>query len=242
MLDNVVAGDKWEFNESVTKCFDNMLERSIPMYSNMRDSVVSMIDNYTHLFKYNKTKLSLLDIGCSNGLMIEHILNKKSDNYELLKVLGIDVSEPMLIDAEQRFKAFDNVSCEFCDMRTDFPNNTRWDIVTSILTIQFTPIEYRKHILHNIYDSMASNGMFICVEKVLGSTDLNNRLFVDTYYDMKRANGYTQAQIDNKRVSLEGVLVPLESDFNKQMFKEAGFKSVETFWRWMNFEGYIAFK
>ena len=59
---------------------------------------------------------------------------------------------------------------------------------------------------------------------------------------MKKQNGYTEEQIERKRLSLEGVLVPVTSDWNIDLLKQAGFRQVDIFWKWMNFVGYIAFK
>ena len=39
MKDQVMPEGKWEFNQEVTDCFDEMLERSIPAYNDMRDLV-----------------------------------------------------------------------------------------------------------------------------------------------------------------------------------------------------------
>lgn len=36
MQDNVMPTGKWEFNQEVTNCFDEMLSRSIPAYADMR--------------------------------------------------------------------------------------------------------------------------------------------------------------------------------------------------------------
>nr|DAT76533.1 MAG TPA: tRNA (cmo5U34)-methyltransferase [Caudoviricetes sp.] len=80
------------------------------------------------------------------------------------------------------------------------------------------------------------------VEKVLGSTDILNQAMVSNYYEMKKTNGYSEEQIERKRLSLEGVLVPVTNDMNINLLKSAGFKHVDVFWRWMNFTGYIAIK
>lgn len=143
--------------------------------------------------------------------------------------------------AINRFKNNKNVSIINCDLR-DYTIQNKYDIITSCLTIQFTPIEYRQRILHDIYMSLNNHGVFIMVEKVLGGTNEINDLMVNTYYDMKRDNGYSNKQIENKRKSLEGVLVPVTNDMNIQFLKSAGFSQVDVFWRWMNFVGYIAIK
>lgn len=242
ITDNVMAEGKWEFDEKVADCFEDMLSRSIPQYDLMRESSANLVYDVIKNSKCRKETFNILDIGCSDGLMIEKLMSKFNGEG---CYTGVDISEPMLKKAKYRF--LDDiinrkVKIENCDLRTDFPSGV-YDAVTSILSIQFTPIEYRQHIIQNIYNSLSSaNGCFIMVEKVLGNTDNINKLFVKNYYDMKKQNGYTEEQIERKRLSLEGVLVPVTSDWNVDLLKQAGFKQVDVFWKWMNFVGYIAFK
>ena len=237
-IDNVVPKEKWEFDSDVADCFENMLQRSIPQYDVMRDSSARLIKDILRLT--NKTdNFNLLDIGCSDGLMIEKLL-QTLDNKG--KYIGIDVSEPMIEKARCRFLNNFNVNINYCDIRTDFPKNS-YDVITAILSIQFTPIEYRQAIISNIYENLVPDkGCFIMVEKVLGNTHRLNELFVDNYYTLKKEHGYSQDQIDRKKLSLEGVLVPVTSDWNIDLLKQAGFREVDVFWRWMNFVGYIAIK
>ena len=246
-IDNVEPGAKWEFDENVADVFENMLERSIPQYEVMRDSVATLAHKAT-LVKPLKLSLSMLDIGCSDGLMIERLIDKfAQDKREGMSIIfnGIDISEPMLKKAKYRFldEIIDRkVNIFEHDLRDGFPEGI-YDVITSVLSIQFTPIEHRQNIIQNIYNHLSpTNGCFIMVEKILGNTAALNNMFVDTYYDMKRKNGYTQEQIDRKRLSLEGVLVPVTNDWNIELLKQAGFKQVDVFWRWMNFVGYIAIK
>ena len=239
--DNVMPDGKWEFDEKVTDCFEDMLSRSIPQYDLMRESSANLVYDIIKNSKYKKDTFNILDIGCSDGLMIEKLMGKfNGDGY----YTGVDISEPMLKKA--KYRLLDDVisrkvKIENCDLRTDYPSGV-YDAITSILSIQFTPIEYRQHIVQNIYNSLSTNGCFIMVEKVLGNTDNINKLFVKNYYDMKKQNGYTEEQIERKRLSLEGVLVPVTSDWNVDLLKQAGFRQVDVFWKWMNFVGYIAIK
>lgn len=70
----------------------------------------------------------------------------------------------------------------------------------------------------------------------------DNVTMVETYEAMKAANGYTSEQIDRKRASLEGVLVPLTAAWNEDLLRQAGFRSIDCFWRWMNFAGWIVIR
>ena len=242
-VDNVVPGEKWEFDEKVADCFADMLSRSIPQYDVMRDTSANLV---TDIITQNNAyrEFNILDIGCSDGLMIQTMLNKLKGNKG--RILGVDVSEPMLKKAEERFSLTNSVSgisvsVRNCDLRYSFPKND-YDVITSILSIQFIPIEYRQTILQNIYDNLCPGGAFIFVEKVLGNTAELNKLFIKEYYDLKKANGYSEEQIERKRLSLEGVLVPVTSDWNKSLLQQAGFRQIDDFWRYMNFVGYIAIK
>jgi tRNA (cmo5U34)-methyltransferase len=85
-------------------------------------------------------------------------------------------------------------------------------------------------------------GALILVEKVLGSNNAIDTMLVDEYYRIKAENAYTQEQISAKRKSLEGVLVPITARWNEEMLKEAGFRSVDCFWRYLNFAGWVAVK
>ena len=245
--DNVEPKEKWEFDESVTECFENMLERSIPQYEIMREAVANLAYDMIVNQDVAKEVHNILDIGCSDGLMLYTLIEKfKQYMYaDKGKFYGVDVSQPMLLKAKHRLLEdviTHKAKIDYCDLKTDFPEGV-FDVITSVLTIQFTPIEYRQHIIQNVYNSLSGkNGCFIMVEKVLGNTDRLNQLFVTNYYRKKAENGYSQSQIDRKRLSLEGVLVPVTNDWNIDLLKQAGFREVDVFWRWMNFVGYIAIK
>ena len=225
-----MSGTKWEFNQEVTEIFENMLKRSIPQYDVMRQSVVNIA------LRFIKKGGKLLDLGSSKGDSV----------CELIELLPIDfilteTSQPMLEHLKNRFKREKNVYVEELDLRHQFPI-AEYCVVQSILTLQFIPIEYRQQIITDIYKNLSVGGVFIFVEKLLGNTADLNRLMVDEYYDMKEKKGYTQAEIDRKRLQLEGILVPVTAKWNEELLIMAGFRQIDCFWRWMNFAGWIAIK
>jgi len=235
--DEVVPDGKWIFDKEVTEVFEDMLSRSIPQYDVMRDAVYNL---GSKILENHKPKV-VLDIGCSDGLSLQKFVNKYGAHA---RIKGIDISEPMINKAKKRYEGYIScgvVSIDRLDLRKDFPLD-KYNLIMSIFTIQFIPIEYRQEIIQKCYDNLVENGAFIFVEKVLGNCSQLNEIMVDEYLKMKRDHGYTQDQIDRKRLSLEGVLVPMTSDWNKDMLRQAGFKKIDSFWRWMNFEGYIAIK
>lgn len=229
MRDEVMPSGKWEFDAEVTAVFDNMLERSIPEYSMMR-SLVEKIGG--HYIRFGKT---IVDIGCSNGNAIAPFVRQYAEDCGFLL---LDVSEPMLKECRARFGKLD---IRNYDITNGIPK-TDACLVLSILTLQFTPIEYRQKIVQSVYDNICPGGAFVMVEKVLGNTNELDDLMVAEYYGIKSENAYTQEQIAAKRKSLEGVLVPITAKWNEDLLRTAGFRKVDCFWRCLNFAGWIAIK
>lgn len=135
-----------------------------------------------------------------------------------LAAIGIDVSQPMIDAAKDRFKREVErgvVKIDNFDLRAGFPPVLA-SVTLCVLTLQFTPIEYRLRIMQDIYDHIMPGGALILVEKVIGGSAKLNASMVDIYYDLKSRNGYSQEQIERKRLSLEGVLVPMTAKWKKK--------------------------
>jgi tRNA (cmo5U34)-methyltransferase len=151
----------------------------------------------------------------------------------------------MLASATERFR--DLIEAKVVrlmewDLRRGLPPYQRASVVLSVLTLMFVPLEYRQQLVQQIYAAIDPGGAFVMVEKVLGASAPLDDVFVRRYYAMKAANGYSDEEIQRKRLSLEGVLVPVRAEWNEQLIRNAGFSTVDCFWRWMNFGGWVAIK
>jgi len=203
MQDKTMPKGKWEFDHEVTAAFDDMLKRSIPQYDVMRQACFDIGKRFV------TPKSDIVDMGCARGEALQSFV-EKFGAYN--RFIGIETSKPMLEASRKRFEGYINtkiVSIRDIDLRNDWPP-CEASVVLSVLTLQFTPIEYRQRILRNVYNDLISGGAFILVEKVLGADADIDEIMVDTYLKMKAINGYTGDQIERKRLSLEGVLVPLQ--------------------------------
>lgn len=233
--DQIMPKDKWEFDDDVSECFDNMLQRSIPQYDVMRQAVTSLAQRYQTEGTY------FLDLGTSLGESIRPLMKLYlNSNF----FLGLEIAEPMLEALRTKFEkeiGLGRLRVKKHDLREGVPQVPSC-VVLSILTLQFTPIEYRQMILESVYKTLKPGGAFILVEKVLGSNSAIDKLLVGIYHEMKRENDYTQEQIERKKLSLEGVLVPVTAKWNEDLLTQAGFQDIECFWRWMNFAGWIGVK
>ncbi len=223
----------WKFDAEVTAAFDDMLQRSIPQYEVMRRTCFDLGRRFV------KRSTTIVDLGCSRGEALAPFVQEFGayNSY-----VGVEVSEPMLEAFKERFRTLLDVGIVRplrADLRQPFRFNGS-SLLLSVLTLQFTPIEHRPRILGDVYDSLVADGALILVEKVIGRDRYTDNLLTSAYLDHKRAMGYTDEQIDRKRLSLEGVLVPLTAQGNEAMLADAGFRHVECFWRWCNFAGWVA--
>jgi len=233
--DDTTPGAKWEFDESVTDAFGDMLARSIPQYDVMRKACFDLA------CKYRTRKTDIVDLGCSRGEAMAELIDKFGAQN---RFIGVEVSPPMLEAARNRFSGLINtgiVDIKDLDLRKEYPA-TGASVTLAVLVVQFVPIEYRLKLLRTIWENTNPGGALIFVEKVLGASADLDAVMVETYYGLKSANGYSQEQIERKRLSLEGVLVPVTAKWNEELLKMSGFTQVDCFWRWMNFAGWIAVK
>jgi tRNA (cmo5U34)-methyltransferase len=226
---------KWEFDASVTQVFDDMLERSVPQYEVMR----GLVDDLIEVYRVERT--AIVDLGASRGEAIARAIDKHGahNTWGL-----VETSPPMLEELQVRFRGL--IDCGVLkvfdmDLRREFPPLPA-SVILSVLTLQFIPIEYRQGVVRRAYQALSPGGAFIVVEKVLGDTAELDEVMVNRYLRMKADNGYTQEEIDRKRLSLEGALVSLTAQWNEELLRRCGFQHVDCFWRWMNFAGWVAVK
>lgn len=233
--DKTMPDGKWAFDQSVTDVFDDMLQRSIPQYQVMRDAVTALASRYA------KRGTAIVDLGCSKGEAIAPLVDRFGVNNTFH---GVEVSKPMLAEFAARFKgmiASGIVRAHDQDIRAWFPP-CRASVTLAVLTLQFTPINYRQGIIQRVYDHTEPGGAFIVVEKVLGEGAEMDAMMVEHYHSLKASNGYSREAIDRKALALEGVLVPVTAQWNADLLRRAGFREVDCFWRWMNFAGWVAVK
>jgi tRNA (cmo5U34)-methyltransferase len=170
--DTGYAASKWQFDDEVTRVFDDMLERSIPQYEVMRRAVTDMA------YRFAQPQTDIVDLGCARGAAIAPLVERFGEQN---RFVGIELSQPMLEASRQRFKTYVErgiVSIESLDLRKEYPKASA-SVTLSVLTLQFVPIEHRQRVVRQIYNSTVSAGALILVEKVLGNTADIDQALVD---------------------------------------------------------------
>ena len=180
----------------------------------------------------------VVDIGASRGDALAPLLILRPGcNFH-----AVEVSAPMRNSMAARF-AGQPVTIWDSDLRYDLSIFDRSiDVVLSVLTLMFIPMEYRTRLVNRIFESLRPGGALLLVEKTIQQDPLMDEIFTEEYYRFKADNGYTAEAIHRKRLSLEGVLVPLTQQWNEDTLRAAGFRHVQVFWRTANFCGILAVK
>jgi len=221
---------QWTFDDGVTACFSDMLRRSIPDLDGMR-AAVNRAASY-HL----RAGDVVLDLGTAHGDAVAGILDRCPD----VTARACECSEPMREAATRRLSAAypGRVEVEGIDLRRGFPAG-RYRVILCVLTLQFTPIEYRQRIVQSCFEALLPGGALLLVEKTIGTSAKVDDFLTGGYLALKAENGYSTEDIERKRLALEGVLVPVTDRWNEDMLDSAGFKDVTAFWRWFNFVGWV---
>ena len=229
-IDHVLL-DRWAFDAEVADVFDDMLSRSIPAYDEMRAVTTRVAEHFL-----SGASPVVVDLGAARGEALACLL----DGHPDVRAIAVEISAPMADAAESRLGA--RASVQRLDLRESFPAVEDVDVILSVLTLQFIPIEHRHHVLADAYGALRHGGALVLVEKVLGESPLTDALLVAAYYDRKRLHGYSEEEITRKRLALEGVLVPVTASLNEALLDAAGFAQVERVWQSLNFAGWVAVK
>jgi tRNA (cmo5U34)-methyltransferase len=223
----------WSFEGPVVKKFDTHINKSIPLYKETHNLFVNLSD----FFLQNNSKI--IDLGCSTGTFLRQVYSRHKKNKKKLQYIGID-SVPEMIKAAK--SKIDSKKIKFFCKNFLTLNLKKSCIISSMYTIQFISPALRQKLINKIYTSLNWGGAFFFVEKVRSKDARFQDYLTQTYLEYKLQNGHTPYEIINKSKSLKGVMEPFSSKGNIDMLKRAGFKDIETVFKYGCFEGFLAIK
>jgi tRNA (cmo5U34)-methyltransferase len=227
--------DAFDFGEETAEVFDDMLERSVPLYRELQ----RMTGELANEFAVSGTQV--YDLGCSTGITLQTLCATVEKEVSFI---GVDFSRAMLDKARHNLTRLDiRRDCRFeeADLNTGVGIENA-SVVVLNLTLQFVRPLYRDRLINDIASGLVDNGCLILVEKVLSNDSLFNRTFVRLHHEMKRRNGYSELEIAQKREALENVLIPYRAEENIELLKKNGFRHADVFFKWYNFCGLLGIK
>jgi tRNA (cmo5U34)-methyltransferase len=225
----------FDFGKDTAKVFDNMLDRSVPFYTEIQRMIGEMAADFA------VSGTNLYDLGCSTCttfVQIDSIIAKG------VNFIGTDASEAMIAKAKEKLGSYPITHpCELiCSDLNKSVSIENASVVIMNLVLQFVRPLRRPRVVEEVAAGINKDGCLILVEKVLSPDSTINRLFIKYYYEMKKRNGYSEMEIAQKREALENVLIPYQYFENRDLLVECGFRHCEMFFRWYNFCGMIAIK
>lgn len=225
----------FEFDESTAEVFDDMVSRSVPLYSELQKMLVQMASHFA------QEGSAIYDLGCATGTTLLGLAKRVPESVRLV---GVDLAKPMLEEARKKLRKYGLADrCEFweADLNNSFELKDA-SIVIMAWTLQFVRPLRRDTLIRSIYDGLRAKGALVLTEKILGPDATLNRLYIDLYLNYKREQGYSELEIAKKREALENVLIPYRVDENIELLQRNGFPLVDVFFRWFNWSGLIAVK
>lgn len=231
-IDNI---GNFSFDERVVEVFPDMIQRSVPGYSNIISAIGMLAERFV------KPNSTVYDLGCSLGAATLSI--RRNIHQEGCKIVSIDNSKAMVERCKLHVNAYRSdtpVDVIEADIRDVAIENA--SMVVLNFTLQFLSPEDRQNLLERIYAGLRPGGILILSEKYVFDDEKSNELLVDLHHDFKRANGYSELEISQKRSAIENVLIPDSIPQHKQRLSNIGFSSVELWFQCFNFGSMFAIK
>ncbi|MCW0223966.1 carboxy-S-adenosyl-L-methionine synthase CmoA [Campylobacter lari] len=222
---------QFEFDANVASVFDDMVARSVPFYAQNLKLITQLI---THFAPQNA---KICDLGCSTASLLLALFEKRKD----LQLSGVDNAKAMLDIARNKTSAF-GARVDFYEQNLDEFSFFKNDVFVATYTMQFIRPPKRQEIIDNIYQNLNDGGIFIMSEKILYEDVKISKKMIEIYENYKQDQGYSKLEIATKREALENILIPYTQNENINMLKNSGFKIIESVFKWVNFETFVAFK
>jgi len=208
--------------ENEAEEFDKTIKQLIPLYYEMIDSMVTAIP-------YNVSdKFKVLDLGCGTGNVSKVVKEK----FPLAIIDCIDIAENMIDMAKIKLENYQNINYYTGDF-ADFDFNGKYDVVVSSLALHHIKTdEEKKSFYTRIYDVLNRGGVFLNSDKVLGSNEILNKIYMEKWVEFMLQN-VSKEEVERKWLpqhAREDFPAPLIQHL--QWLNEIGFKYIDVIWKY----------
>lgn len=113
-------------------------------------------------------------------------------------------------------------------------------LVTLNFTLQFIPPAQRLELLTRVRQALLPGGALILSEKLRFEDAAEHELLTELHVAFKRANGYSELEIAQKRSAIEKVMLPDSLEQHRERLLAAGFSKVVPWFQCLNFASLVA--
>lgn len=225
------------FNEDVVRVFPDMIKRSVPGYPTIVENIGVLAAQFA------RPDTLLYDLGSSLGAVTQAL--RRHVRSDGCRVLAVDNSAAMVERCAEYLKAQDAMYQELLPVQVLEADITALElqpasVVAMNFTLQFIAPDQRLELLGRIRQALLPGGALILSEKLRFADDEQQDLLNELHLDFKRANGYSELEIAQKRSAIENVMRPDTLEAHQARLRAAGFSKVVPWFQCLNFASLIA--
>lgn len=238
----------FEFNDSVTRVFDDMIRRSVPGYAQIIEFLPTVVRNLSVQMHATGRSYRFYDLGCSLGAGLLSLAHGVEHSHSKLKehsFIGIDSSQPMIAQANENLRPWfqlNGLSLELLTQDILSLEMRSSDLVLMNFTLQFIELSKRASLIGQIYSSLQPGGCLVLSEKIRFDDSRVNSALIDIHHQFKADQGYTELEISQKRDAIENVLIPESIGAHVHRLESAGFSVVTPWLQNLQFISFLAIK
>ncbi|QLQ31558.1 MAG: carboxy-S-adenosyl-L-methionine synthase CmoA [Candidatus Thiothrix singaporensis] len=223
------------FSEAVADVFPDMIQRSVPGY----ETVISLLGVIAHRFAQPDSRI--YDLGCSLGAATLAMASQV--RVPGVRFVCVDNSAAMTSRCEQIMRRrLPDGHCEVACSDIQDVSLENASVVVLNFTLQFLKPAERLAMLQRIYDGLRPGGVLLLSEKLRFADPAEQELMTELHLEFKRANGYSELEISQKRSALENVLLPDTFGEQVERLQAAGFAQAVNWFQGFNFASLLALK
>jgi tRNA (cmo5U34)-methyltransferase len=223
------------FDASVAAVFPDMIRRSVPGYG----EIIALTGLLAA--QYAQAGSRCYDLGCSLGAA--SLSMRRRIPHADCRIIAIDNAPAMLEQAHANLEQAPGtvpVELRCADVREVAIEDA--SVVVLNFTLQFLEPAERLPLLQRIQAGLRPGGALILSEKIMFANEQEQDFNTAMHLAFKRANGYSDLEISQKRTALENVLLPDTREQHEERLRWAGFRRSECWFRCFNFAAFVAFK
>jgi cyclopropane fatty-acyl-phospholipid synthase-like methyltransferase len=159
---------------------------------------------------------SLLDLGCGDGRLIALALDARP---QIERVVGVDLSVPMLTRAKERFISDERVSVVPRDLADSLATFGGFDVIVSGFAIHHLEDERKRSLFSEVARQVHPGGLFANLEVVASATP-------ELHAEFLHLIGRVADDPEDRLADVGSHL---------RWMREAGLTQVDCMWRWRGF-------
>lgn len=227
------------FDADVARVFPDMIKRSVPGYPTIIESIGLIAGQYA------QADSLIYDLGSSLGAATQSM--RRHVRVPGCQIIAVDSSLAMTERCREYLQAQDAMVEELTPaqvMQADILALplASCSVVVLNFTLQFIAPERRLELLSAIHQALLPGGVLVLSEKLQFADPDTQQTLETMHYAFKRANGYSELEIAQKRSAIEKVMLPDTLETHLARLQQAGFSRSHSWFQSLNFCSMMAHK